>query len=149
MHIQIIHGPNLNMLGTREPEHYGCLNLADINAIITSKARSLGVDVDFLQSNHEGVLLDALHQAASAGTDGVIINPAAYTHTSIALRDAVAAIALPVVEVHLSNIYARESFRHHSCLAPVALAQISGFGANGYILALEGLVLHLRSLQAK
>ncbi len=149
MLIQVIHGPNLNMLGRREPVYYGCLSLEDINSQLSSKARELGVEIDFMQSNHEGVMIDALHQAVDAGTNGVVINPAAYTHTSIALRDAVAAIALPVVEVHLSNIYARETFRHHSCLAPVALAQVCGFGAIGYILALEGLVQHLQGLNKK
>ncbi len=145
MYIQIIHGPNLNLLGKREPEHYGVQTLKEINQALSLRAQELDVKVDFFQSNHEGHLVDALHQAAEDGADGVIINPAAYTHTSVALRDAAAAIQVPVVEVHLSNIHARETFRHHSYLAPVAIAQLCGFGAHGYILALEGLLQHLRS----
>jgi 3-dehydroquinate dehydratase-2 len=144
MYIHIIHGPNLNLLGRREPEHYGVQTLADINNTLQKRAQELDVNVAFTQSNHEGELVDAMHQAHESATDGIIINPAAYTHTSVALRDAAAAIGIPVVEIHLSNIHARETFRHHSYLAPVALAQICGFGAHGYILALEGLVRHLR-----
>lgn len=145
MYIQIIHGPNLNLLGKREPEHYGVQTLDDINHALALRAQKLDVKVDFFQSNHEGHLVDALHRAADAGADGIIINPAAYTHTSVALRDAVSAIQVPVVEVHLSNIHARETFRHHSYLAPVAIAQLCGFGAHGYILALEGLIQYLHS----
>lgn len=144
MYIHIIHGPNLNLLGRREPKHYGTKSLADINNALQQRAHELDVNVDFIQSNHEGELVDAMHQAQESGAHGIIINPAAYTHTSVALRDAAAAIGIPVVEIHLSNIHARETFRHHSYLAPVALAQICGFGAHGYILALEGLVRHLR-----
>jgi 3-dehydroquinate dehydratase-2 len=145
MYIQVIHGPNLNLLGTREPDHYGVQTLDDINRTLKVRAQELGIAIDFFQSNHEGHLIDALHKAAEDKADGVIINPAAYTHTSIALRDAASAIGMPVVEVHLSNIHARETFRQHSCLAPVALAQVCGFGAHGYILALDGLIHHLRS----
>jgi 3-dehydroquinate dehydratase-2 len=144
MYIHIIHGPNLNLLGRREPEHYGIQTLADIDSALQQRAQELDVNVAFTQSNHEGELVDAMHQAHESAADGIIINPAAYTHTSVALRDAAAAIGIPVVEIHLSNIHARETFRHHSYLAPVALAQICGFGAHGYILALEGLVRHLR-----
>lgn len=145
MYIQIIHGPNLNLLGKREPEHYGVQTLDDINGTLALRAQELEVKVDFFQSNHEGDLVDALQRAAENEADGIIINPAAYTHTSVALRDAAAAIQVPVVEVHLSNIHARESFRHHSYLAPVAIAQLSGFGAHGYILAMDGLVHHIQS----
>ena len=145
MYIKVIHGPNLNLLGQREPEHYGVQTLADINRAVALRAQELGVKAVFFQSNHEGELIDALHQGAEDGVDGMIINPAAYTHTSVALRDAATAIQLPVVEVHLSNIHTRETFRHHSYLAPVAIAQLCGFGGYGYILALEGLVQHLRS----
>jgi len=145
MYIRIIHGPNLNLLGKREPEHYGVHTLDDINQTLALRARELDVSINFFQSNHEGDLVDALHKAAEDGANGIIINPAAYTHTSVALRDAVAAIQVPVVEVHLSNIHARESFRHHSYIAPVAIAQLCGFGAHGYIIALDGLVQHLQS----
>ncbi|MCA1796331.1 MAG: type II 3-dehydroquinate dehydratase [Geobacteraceae bacterium] len=145
MYIRIIHGPNLNLLGKREPEHYGVHTLDDINRALALRAQELDVSIDCYQSNHEGDLVDALHKAAEDDADGIIINPAAYTHTSVALRDAVAAIQVPVVEVHLSNIHARETFRHHSYLAPVTIAQICGFGAHGYIIALEGLVQHLQS----
>ncbi|MGC9519734.1 MAG: type II 3-dehydroquinate dehydratase [Desulfuromonadaceae bacterium] len=144
MYIHIIHGPNLNLLGRREPQHYGIQTLADIDSALQQRAQELDVTVAFTQSNHEGELIDAMHQAHESAASGIIINPAAYTHTSVALRDAAAAIGIPVVEIHLSNIHARETFRHHSYLAPVALAQICGFGAHGYILALEGLVRYLR-----
>ena len=145
MYIQVIHGPNLNLLGTREPEHYGAQTLDDINSALALHAQEIDIKVGFFQSNHEGHLVDALHKAADDEADGIIINPAAYTHTSVALRDAAAAIQVPVVEVHLSNIHARETFRQHSYLAPIAIGQICGFGAHGYILALEGIVQHLQS----
>jgi 3-dehydroquinate dehydratase-2 len=144
MHILVLNGPNLNLLGTREPEVYGRVTLADIDRELAELAGEFGVTVESFQSNHEGALIDRIHQAARAGTAGILINPGAYTHTSIALRDAIAAVALPVVEVHLSNIHARESFRRRSHIAPVAIAQIAGFGAAGYGLALRGLVAHLR-----
>ena len=140
--ILILNGPNLNLLGTRQPEVYGPTTLNDIEAICAAKAISLGVTVEFVQSNHEGVLIDRLH-AARGVFDGIILNAGAYTHTSIALMDAVASIMLPVVEFHLSNIHAREAFRHQSYIAPVAIGQICGFGAAGYPLAMEALTGYL------
>jgi len=139
MLILILHGPNLNLLGTREPEVYGSTTLADIDDALRRRASELGVRVETLQSNHEGALIDALHSARGR-CDGIIINPGAFTHYSYALRDAVAAISLPAIEVHLSNVYAREPFRHTSVIAPVATGQISGLGWRGYLLALEALV---------
>jgi 3-dehydroquinate dehydratase II len=140
--IAILNGPSLNLLGTREPEIYGTTTLADIEARLRDVARELGIDVEFLQSNHEGVLIDAI-QGMRGAADGAIINAGAYTHTSLALRDALASVSLPFVEVHLSNIYAREPERRRSLLASSARAIICGFGAYGYELALRGLVASL------
>jgi 3-dehydroquinate dehydratase-2 len=140
--ILLLHGPNLNLLGTREPEVYGTDTLADVNTLVTDYAAARNVAVRAAQSNSEGVLIDTLH-AARAWAAGVVMNPGAYTHTSIALRDAIAAVELPVVEVHLSNVHARESFRHTSLLAPVCLGQISGFGVRSYLLGTEALLGYL------
>lgn len=140
MRILVLHGPNLNLLGAREPAIYGTRTLADIDAELVSLGRELGATVETLQSNHEGVLIDRIHQARNEGVAGLLINPGGFTHTSVALRDALTAVNLPTIEVHLSNIHARESFRQHSYIAPVALAQIGGFGANSYLLALRGIL---------
>ena len=136
MRVQVLHGPNLNLLGQREPEVYGNVTLDDINAMLTAEAKNLGIELRITQSNSEGDLVDAIQQAAG-WADAMVINPAAYTHTSVALRDAVAASEFPVIEVHLSNVYAREDFRHHSYIAPVAVGQIAGFGKDSYRLALH------------
>lgn len=141
--ILILHGPNLNLLGQREPDVYGRETLADINATLTSLATELGFSIETLQSNHEGVLIDRIHAAESDGFSGIIINPGGLTHTSVALRDAIASIALPVIEAHLSNIHARETFRHHSYVAGVVVGQVAGFGPMSYQLALRGLIAHL------
>jgi len=140
--VLVLNGPNLNLLGQRQPEVYGRTTLADIEAACTAHAASLGMDVAFLQSNHEGVMIDAIH-AAKGTHGGLMINAGAYTHTSIALMDAVASVELPTVEVHLSNIHAREEFRHTSYLARVAIGQICGFGPRGYLMALDALAERL------
>jgi len=144
--ILILNGPNLNLLGTRQPEVYGTTTLADIATLCDEKAQALGITVSFAQSNQEGEMIDLLH-AARGVHDGVILNAGAYTHTSVALMDAISSIMLPVVEVHLSNIHAREAFRQTSYVAPVAVGQICGFGAQGYTLAMDALVAHLDSAQ--
>lgn len=141
--VLVLHGPNLNLLGLREPGIYGSLTLAEINHALEEEAKKLQAKVFPFQSNHEGVLVDAIHEAVGQH-EGILINPGAYTHTSVALRDAIAAVNLPTVEVHLSNIHKREEFRHHSYIAPVAIGQISGFGAQSYLLGLQALVHHLR-----
>lgn len=138
MKILVLHGPNLNLLGGREPSVYGSTTLDEINGMLSGLAAELGVEITCRQSNHEGELIDLLHSAV--GTDAVVFNPGAYTHTSYALRDAIAAIGIPTIEVHLSNIYAREEFRSKSVIAPVASGQISGLGVTGYLLALRAAV---------
>ncbi len=136
MKVLVVHGPNLNLLGRREPDTYGEQTLAQINEMIAAEAAQADIEVKFVQSNIEGELIDAIQQAAQ-WADAIIINPAAYTHTSVALRDALAAVDIPAIEVHLSNIYTREEFRHHSLTAAACRGQISGFGGWGYVLALQ------------
>ena len=139
MRIMIINGPNLNLLGVREPHIYGSTTLEAIKASCEEFAKFAGAELAFHQSNHEGEIVDLIHAAAASKAAGIIINAGAYTHTSVAIRDAVAAVAVPVVEVHISNIFAREDFRHHSHIAPVAKASLCGFGVGGYALAIDGL----------
>ncbi len=140
MKILVIHGPNLDLLGTREPDVYGDVTLNEINNTLKELAKKYKVSLDVFQSNHEGNIVDRIGQAKKDGVDFIIINPAAYTHTSVAIRDAVSATGIPVIEVHLSNIYSREEFRHTSLIAPVAKGQISGFGHKGYYMALQAAV---------
>ena len=142
--ILVLHGPNLNLLGEREPAVYGSTTLEEINRLLIEEGNALNAKVSTLQSNHEGVLVDEIHDAIDK-YQGILINPGAYTHTSIALRDALSGVGIPTVEVHLSNIHRRETFRHHSYIAPIALGQISGFGVQSYLLGLQALVAHLRS----
>ena len=143
--LAVLNGPNLNLLGRRQPDVYGSATLADIEGMCQAHAGARGVALAFSQTNHEGALVDAIH--AAAGThDGLILNAGAYTHSSVALMDAIASVELPVVELHLSNIHAREAFRHRSFIAPVALGQICGFGAHGYVLAMDALIAHLDSV---
>lgn len=143
MKILVLHGPNLNLLGTREPGVYGRLTLAEINSALTALAGELGAEVTLFQSNSESALIDTIHSAV-ASCDGILINPAAYTHTSVAIRDAIAAVALPTVEVHLSNIHAREKFRTRSFIASLAVGQVSGFGLDSYLLGFRALFNHIK-----
>jgi 3-dehydroquinate dehydratase II len=146
--IYVLNGPNLNLLGTREPETYGHATLADVEKLCADTARQFGLTVDCRQSNHEGELVDFIHEAHAKKAVGIIINAGAYSHTSIALHDALMAVKLPAVEVHISNIHARESFRHHSFTAMAAVAMLCGFGIDGYRLAINGLAAKI-GLKAK
>jgi 3-dehydroquinate dehydratase II len=142
--IIVLNGPNLNLLGTREPDKYGSTTLADVELMCREAATRLGFDIEFLQSNHEGQLIEKIHEAGLAykagAVQGVVFNPGAYTHTSVALHDAIAGVGgLPVIEIHISNVHAREAFRHHSYISPVAAGIVVGFGVQGYVLAIEGL----------
>ncbi len=136
MNVLVIHGPNLNLLGVREPKVYGSRTLEEINAMIRQEAAALGLEVRILQTNHEGEIIEAIHSAVERA-EVIIINPAGFTHTSVAIRDALAAVRLPAIEVHLSNIFAREQFRHSSLTAPVCAGVITGFGVHGYLAALR------------
>ena len=144
MKIIVLNGPNLQLLGSRKVEVYGQVTLAEIEARLRTVARETGAEMTFFQSNHEGDLVDAIAQAASDGCAGIVINPAAYTHTSVAIRDAIEGVRLPAVEVHLSNIHAREEFRHQSMIAPVCIGQIAGLGADGYEWAFRALVRYIQ-----
>jgi 3-dehydroquinate dehydratase-2 len=137
--IYVLNGPNLNLLGTRQPETYGRANLADVESLCRESAARFGLTVDFRQSNHEGEIIDSIHEAGRTAALGLVINPAGYTHTSIAILDAILGVAIPTIEVHISNIHARDSFRHHSYVSRGARAVICGFGIDGYRLAVEGL----------
>ncbi len=145
MKILILHGPNLNLLGQREPDKYGTKTLEDINKSLSNLATELKVEIEMFQSNTEGYLVDKI-QSTVNDFDGILINPAAYTHTSIALRDSILAVDKPCIEVHLSNIHSREEFRQHSYIAPVCLGQICGFGEKSYLLGLRALVNHLKNI---
>jgi 3-dehydroquinate dehydratase-2 len=141
----VLHGPNLNLLGTREPNHYGQTTLADINLALARRAEAAGVELESFQSNHEGALIERVHAAREQGVRYIVINPAAYTHTSVALRDALAAAGIPFIEVHLSNVHAREPFRHNSYFSDLAIGVITGLGSEGYLLALEYLLSKLNT----
>lgn len=141
--VLVLHGPNLNLLGLREPNHYGSNTLEDINRQLTQHAAEAGIAIETCQSNHEAALIEKIHTLAHTPVDFIIINPAAFTHTSVALRDALAAVKIPFIEVHLSNVYAREPFRHHSYFSDLAVGVISGLGARGYLLALNYAIHHI------
>lgn len=138
--IRLINGPNLNLLGTREPDVYGTDTLIDIEQRLTEQAKTAGHQLSCFQSNHEGELVDNIHQARSEGVEFILINPGAYTHTSVALRDALAGVAIPFIEIHISNTHAREAFRHHSYLSEIATGVLMGLGVHGYSLALQGAI---------
>jgi 3-dehydroquinate dehydratase-2 len=137
--VYVLNGPNLNLLGTREPQTYGSATLQDVERLCRDCAKQHKLDLEFRQSNHEGELVDWIHEAGAKKAAGIVLNAGGYTHSSIAIRDAVAAVEVPVIEVHISNIFAREDFRHHSHIAPVAKGTLAGFGVNGYALAIDGL----------
>jgi 3-dehydroquinate dehydratase-2 len=143
--VYVLNGPNLNLLGTREPDVYGRTTLKDVEAMCRDAGRRHGFDIVFHQSNHEGALVDWIQEARAKGAAGIVINPAAYTHTSIAILDAVLAANIPTIEVHISNVHARDAFRRHSYISPAAKAVICGFGVNGYVLAIDGLAAMLTS----
>jgi 3-dehydroquinate dehydratase-2 len=143
--VYVLNGPNLNLLGTREPDVYGRTTLKDVEAMCRDAGRRHGFDIVFHQSNHEGALVDWIQEARAKGAAGIVINPAAYTHTSIAILDAVLAADIPTIEVHISNVHARDAFRRHSYISPAAKAVICGFGVNGYVLAIDGLAAVLTS----
>jgi 3-dehydroquinate dehydratase II len=146
--VLVLHGPNLNLLGTREPQVYGTATLADINRGLANLAEAAGIALEAFQSNHEGALIERVHAARDQDIRFIIINPAGYTHSSVALRDALAGVAIPFVEIHLSNVFAREPFRHHSYFSDLAVGVISGLGSDGYRLALEFVINELNRLQA-
>ncbi|MDT8376340.1 MAG: type II 3-dehydroquinate dehydratase [Mariprofundaceae bacterium] len=149
LHILVLNGPNLNLLGTREPGHYGAETLAEINRKLISLADNLGVELTTLQSNHEGELVEHIQKAGQDDIDAIVINPAAYTHTSVAIRDALLATRIPFVEVHLSNIHKREEFRHRSLLVDAAVGTVAGFGPASYTMALRGIIEHLKHKQGE
>lgn len=146
MKLLILNGPNLNRIGKREPEIYGSETLEDVENKLMKIASAENVELTFFQSNYEGALIDEIHTAADNGTDGIIFNPGAFTHYSIALRDAVASITVPVIEIHISNVHSREAFRHTSVIAPVCLGQLTGFGTDGYALALQAFLLRRKEV---
>lgn len=148
MKLLLIHGPNLNMLGTREPEQYGKENFDEINKMLYAYCFRINVELEVFQSNSEGEIVTKIQQALN-NFDGIIINPAAYTHTSVAIRDAISAVKIPTIEVHLSNVYSREEFRHHSFIAPVCIGQIAGFKSNSYKLAIDAMIEYLKSNEIK
>lgn len=145
MRFLVIHGPNLNLLGTREPQHYGATTLNDINTMLLERATAAGVELASFQSNYEGAIVERIHAARNEGVTHIIINPAAYTHTSVAVRDALAGVAIPFVEVHLSNVHTREPFRHHSYFSDIAIGVICGLGYHGYLAALDFLITKFKS----
>lgn len=146
--IYVLNGPNLNLLGTREPQKYGSATLADVEALCRDRAAKHGLAVEFRQSNHEGALIDSIHEAREKQASGIVINPAGYSHTSVALLDAILAVGLPVIEVHITNIHARESFRHHSFVSSGAKGVLCGFGIEGYGLAIQGLAAIMGAAKA-
>ncbi len=148
MKVVVLNGPNLNLLGTREPKIYGSTTLADVEASLRAQAKELGIELECFQSNHEGAIVDRIHAARTEGVKFMMINPGAFTHTSVAIRDAFSGVAIPFVEVHISNVYKREAFRHHSYLSDVAEAVMCGFGTLGYNLALQFISTMLRQVEA-